>query len=266
MSFEQEDQIQLRVTGDPALPALIYLPGLHGDWTLVGGFKLALKGRVRFIEITYPRTLTWSLQEYAARVEAALAEAGISEGWLLGESFGSQVVWALLERKKFHAIGVVLAGGFVRHPARWAVRVAQWVGGVVPLRLIVLILFGYARLARFRFRKSPEVAKGIQAFIDRRTELDRRAAVHRLRLIFQNNACAIVRKATVPIYAISGYIDPVVPWVLVRRWLRKNCPALREYKIVLRADHNVLGTAPVAAADQIVEWVGATSLKRSGGF
>jgi pimeloyl-ACP methyl ester carboxylesterase len=258
LKIQEEDQIQIRVTGDSNLPALVYLPGLHGDWTLVGGFKLALAGRLRFVEITYPRTLTWSLHEYAGSVEAALEKAGITEGWLLGESFSSQVVWALMERRKFHPTGVVLAGGFVRHPSRWAVRVAQWAGGTVPLRLIILVLFGYAKLARFRFRKSPEVAKGIQEFIDRRTELDRRAAVHRLNLIFQNNACDVARKAVVPIYAISGYFDPVVPWVLVRRWLRKNCPTFRDYKIVAGADHNVLGTAPATAADHIVDWIEQT--------
>ena len=61
---------QLRIHGDASLPTLIYLPGLHGDWTLVGGFREAVDGRVRFVEMTYPRTLTWSLDDYAAAIEA----------------------------------------------------------------------------------------------------------------------------------------------------------------------------------------------------
>src|ERR1035438_3914147 len=85
-----EEKLQLRVHGDDSLPTLIYLPGLHGDWTLVGGFLQALDGRVRFVEITYPRTLVWSLEDYAAAIETALAQNGIASGWLLGESFGSQ--------------------------------------------------------------------------------------------------------------------------------------------------------------------------------
>ena len=67
------DDIQLRVHGDSCLPALIHLPGLHGDWTLLGPFRAALGGRARFVESTYPRRLDWSLDDYAGAVEAALS-------------------------------------------------------------------------------------------------------------------------------------------------------------------------------------------------
>jgi len=92
------EELQLRIHGDVSLPTLIYLPGLHGDWTLIGSFRKNIVGRARFVEITYPRTLTWSLDDYAATIEAALAHNGITRGWLLGESYGSQVLWALVGR------------------------------------------------------------------------------------------------------------------------------------------------------------------------
>src|ERR1035441_7673933 len=100
-----DEHLQLRTHGEASLPTLIYLPGLHGDWTLVGGFLQALAGRVRFVEITYPRTLVWSLDDYAAAIEAALAQNGITSGWLLGESFGSQPLWALVGRASSRAAG-----------------------------------------------------------------------------------------------------------------------------------------------------------------
>jgi hypothetical protein len=43
---------------------------------------------------------------------------------------------------------------------------------------------------------------------------------------------------------------------MVRRWLRNHCPALRDYKVIVNADHNVLSTAPEAAAKQILNWMG----------
>ena len=250
------EKLEMRVHGDAALPSLIYLPGLHGDWTLVGSFRRAVSGRVRFVEMTYPRTLTWSLEEYAQAIEITLGERGIARGWLLGESFGSQVLWALVGRGRFQADAVILAGGFIRHPMRWGVRMAEWGGGGIPLSLLTRILFGYAKVARFRYRRSPETAAHIQEFIARRTELDRRAAIHRLRLIAQNDPCPIARQAKVPVYALSGLIDPLVPWFCVQPWLRKNCLNLREYKIIARADHNVLGTAAQAAAQQVLRWMG----------
>ncbi len=253
------EELQLRIHGEESLPTLIYLPGLHGDWTLVGSFRKALGGRVRFVEITYPRTLAWSLDEYAGSVESALAGRGISRGWLLGESFGSQLVWPMIDRKQFPVEGAILAGGFVNHPARWAVRWAERIGGGIPLGLVTRILFGYAKIARFRFRQSPEVLADIREFIARRTELDRQAAVHRLRLIAQSNFWPVANSVRLPVFALTGSIDPVVPWIFARGGLRRHCPALREYRILWRADHNVLGTAPEAAAEQVVRWMRQSS-------
>jgi pimeloyl-ACP methyl ester carboxylesterase len=248
------EKLEMRVHGDAARPTLIYLPGLHGDWTLVGSFRHALGGRVRFVEVTYPRTLTWSLEDYAQAIESALAERGIVRGWLVGESFGSQVLWSLVGRGRFQIEAVILAGGFVRHPMRWGVRLAERLGGSVPLSLVTRMLFSYAKVARFRYRHSPETLANIHEFIARRTELDRQAAVHRLRLIAQNDPRPIARQVNVPVYGLTGLIDPVVPWCCVRRWLKKNCPKLAEYRILMGGDHNVLGTAAQAAAEQVLRW------------
>src|SRR5690348_16707147 len=97
----EAEEVRLRIHGDDGpRPTIVYLPGLHGDWTLIGRFRQALGGRARFVEITYPRTLTWSLDEYAAAIEEALARERIDHVWLLAESFGSQIVWPVLARKK----------------------------------------------------------------------------------------------------------------------------------------------------------------------
>jgi pimeloyl-ACP methyl ester carboxylesterase len=103
----------------------------------------------------------------------------------------------------------------------------------------------------------------IHEFIARRTEPDREAAVHRLRLISQNDPRFIARQVNLPVYALTGLIDPVVPWWRVRRWLKQNCPSLREYKIMRSADHNVLGTAPQASADQVLRWMNAKESRGS---
>jgi len=249
------EQLEIRVHGDGSQPTLIYLPGLHGDWTLIGRFRRALGGRVRFAEVTYPRSLTWTLDDYAAGVEQALAKSGITEGWLLGESFSSQVVWPLLCRGQFATKGVILAGGFVRHPFVPGVRLAARVAGGISLTLLTRILFGYARLIRARYANSPETLAEIETFIARRTELDRQAAKHRLRLLARYDACPIARETKIPIYALTGAYDPIVPWIWVRSWLKKNCPTLRDYRVIWRADHNVLGSAAQESAEQVLKWL-----------
>jgi pimeloyl-ACP methyl ester carboxylesterase len=249
------EELQLRILGQTSLPTLIYLPGLHGDWTLIGGFRHAIGERVRFVEFTYPRTLTWSLDDYAAAIETALAQNGVTRGWLLGESFASQVVWAMVARGKFPAQGVILAGGFVKYPLHRAVWLMEKITDRLSTRLLVWIIFSYAKVARFRYRRSPQTLKTIGEFISRRTELDRRAAQHRLHLVARNDPRPIASQIRLPVFGLSGFFDPIVPWPVVRRWLRKNCPALRDYKIVATADHNVLSTAPVEASKQILNWM-----------
>jgi pimeloyl-ACP methyl ester carboxylesterase len=250
------ESLQLQIYGQPEQPTLIYLPGTHGDWTLIPSFRTALNSRVRFVVVTYPRTLDWSVEDYAMGVEAELTAQGITGGWLLGESFGSQVVWPMVARGKFHAQGVILAGGFARHPFPWAARFADWICAVIPLWMLKWGMFGYAKAARFRYRNSPETRAGIAEFLARRTDLDRRAACHRLRLVAENDPRALARAVKVSIYALTGAMDPIVPWPWARRWLKRNCPALREYRVVWGADHNVLSTAAKTSADQVVTWMG----------
>ncbi len=258
-----EEEIQLRIHGHASLPTLIYLPGLHGDWTLIGSFCNAVAGKVRFVEMTYPRTLTWSLDDYAAAIETALAQNGIQSGWLLGESFGSQPLWALVARKTFQPQGIILAGGFVRLPASRLLGWAERIAGKIALALLTQIIFPvtnrifaryYATLTRYRFRRSPETLAKINEFLERRTPLDFQAAQHRLHLIASYDPRPIAQNVNVPVFAISGWLDPIVPWFVVRRWLRKHCPMLRQFKVI-NGDHAVLISASRASAKQILEWM-----------
>ena len=92
-TMSEWNDLQMRIHGEAERPSLIYLPGLHGDWTLVSSFRMALGDRVRFVEVTYPRTVTWTLDDYARAVLDALAGHGVREGWLLAESFSSVVAY-----------------------------------------------------------------------------------------------------------------------------------------------------------------------------
>jgi pimeloyl-ACP methyl ester carboxylesterase len=138
---------------------------------------------------------------------------------------------------------------------RWAVRLAEKLTGRISTGLFARIVFGYAKIARFRYRRSPETLANIDEFITRRTDFDRRAAQHRLHLIAQYDPRPIASQTKLPVFGLSGILDPIVPWPFTRRWLRKNCLPLRDYKIIRSADHNVLSTAPKEAAQQVLEWM-----------
>jgi len=255
------EELLMRVYGDAELPTLIYMPGLHGDWTLVSSFRVALANRVRFVEMTYPRSLTWNINYYGDAVQAALLERGITHGWLLGESFGSQLVWPLIERnlekreKSFHVDGAILAGGFVKHPWSWGPGVLRWIGRMTPMWLYQIELKIYAWYSRFRHRQAPEVLDTIAEFVARRTPQDREAMQHRLMLLDEYDPRQIAIKTDVPMYYLAGSVDPLVPWPIVRRWMRKMCPSYRGGKTFWLADHNVLATSPRRAAEAVLGWM-----------
>jgi pimeloyl-ACP methyl ester carboxylesterase len=254
LGMPSAEQLQVRLHDSASPQTLVYLPGLHGDWTLISGFRKALHRRVRFAEVTYPRTTAWSLEDYARAVEEALLGHAIERAWLLGESFGSQVAWPIVGHGRFGVQGVILAGGFGRHPFPWGARLIENTFCRLPPPVLRQTLLGYARLARLRFRKNPEVCSSIQEFVARRTGEDLCAIRDRLRLVAGNDPCALARATNVPVYGLTGWLDPIVPWLWARGWLRRNCPSLKAYKI-LPADHNVLSTAPQASAEQVMEWI-----------
>jgi pimeloyl-ACP methyl ester carboxylesterase len=256
-------EIQLRIHGSPERPTLIYLPGLHGDWTLVSSFREAVKDELRFVEFAYPCRCDWRLPDYARHVVEALASENITSGWLLGESFSSQVTWALLELQAgrnvpFTPQGIILAGGFVKYPVAAGVHSFHALHRAMPWWLFRALLRFYATYARLRHRQAPETLASIGEFVARRTKEDRAAIASRYPLIAGSDFRATARATPLPIYALTGFFDPIVPWPGVLPWLRRNCPTFRGSRIIFNADHNVLGTAPAKSAQQILAWMRET--------
>jgi pimeloyl-ACP methyl ester carboxylesterase len=251
------EELQIKTSGDAALPTLVYLPGLHGDWTLVTAFRIALSGRARFVEIMYPRSLTWQIPDYASAIMAALEVRGITTAWLIGESFGSQIAWQLAGNRsgtcKFQ--GLILAGGFVKYPIKRGPAALRWLGGFNSAKTFVSKLWIITWHARLRQRHLPEAVASLREFMARRTKLDREAMRQRLCLLDDYDPRGIARELKLPVYFIGGFVDALVPWPLVLLWLRKNCPGYRGSKIFWFADHVVLATAPTRSAELILEWM-----------
>ena len=268
------EELQIRIHGDASLPTLIYLPGLHGDWTLIADFRAALKGRVRFVEFTYPRTLTWSIDDYATAIEQALLDRGITHGWVLAESFGSQPAWPLLalergallregsgkaapSKASFKADGLILAAGFVKHPLLFGPLILRWIGSWRPYNPFKLTMKVFAWYRRLCHRLTPEARADLKEFVARRTNLDRQAMGHRLQLIHEYDPRPIARETRIPVYYLASLVDVLVPWLLVRWWLRKNCPGYRGGRTIWLADHTLLASSPVASSTQVLRWINA---------
>jgi hypothetical protein len=160
-----------------------------------------------------------------------------------------QVLWSVIARGTFQAQGIILAGGFVKHPFRRLARLAEKTFGHLPFRILVWGMYAFTKYARLGCPRDH------REFAERRTKLDCLAATHRLHLLAGNDPGPVASATRLPVFHISGLIDPIVPWPLVQCWLRKNCPALRATRIVALADHNVLGTGSRQAAAHILNWM-----------
>jgi pimeloyl-ACP methyl ester carboxylesterase len=256
------EELQIRIFGEPTLPTLVYLPGLHGDWTMISSFCAALGDCLRFVEITYPRTLTWTIEDYASAIRQVLASHGVEHGWLLGESFGSQPAWAMLGQSlsrvnSFQVDGLILAAGFVRYPFPTGPLFLSAIGRLVPDFIYRLLMRIYILYSRIRHRRSDDSFSNMREFIARRTSLDRQAMRHRLRLIQGFDPRSVARNCHLPVHYLAGAFDPLVPWPHVRRWLRRNCPGYRGGKTFWLSDHTVLVSSPTSSAACVLRWMNA---------
>jgi hypothetical protein len=81
-------ELQMRRHGgkDEAASTLLYLPGLHGDWTLLGPFRNAWSERGNLLEVTYPRRPDWMVEDYAEAIRRA-ARAWITDAGFWASRF-----------------------------------------------------------------------------------------------------------------------------------------------------------------------------------
>src|SRR6185436_8806004 len=112
--------------------------------------------------------------------------------------------------------GIVLAGGFVRHPWPWGVRAASGISQATPSWLLRRLCAAYGQLACRRCGPDPEIDAEIAEFVQRRIHpADRKAVNQRYRLIKGADLRPIAQRTKLPVFLISGALDPIVPWRLV---------------------------------------------------
>jgi len=249
--------IPYRMHGDPQGHVLVYLPGLHGDFTLIRSFREHMVSSTAFVEFAYPLDGNPSLNELADSIHDALERLGVGDVTLLAESFGSQVAWAMIARPR-EAIRyrrLILSGGFVQYP---------WMGGVHLARGMVttlgpggnLLLGSFPLYGRLFYESRPGLAHDLARFVEARSRTeDRRAIHHRLGLIAGSDFRSVAAGTRLPVHHLTGVFDPIVPWYPVQRWLQRHCPGYQGTVRFHTSDHAVLVSRPTAAARQISSWM-----------
>jgi pimeloyl-ACP methyl ester carboxylesterase len=172
-----------------------------------------------------------------------------------------QPAWHLIERSRQHGSGLrihglILAGGFVKHSWPWGAKFLRAMTGLTPRWALRALLKGYAAYATLRHRHAPETHASIGEFVTNRLHpADPGAWQQRYTLVADSDVRPTARACEIPVFQLAGLVDPIVPAPLVKRWLKHHCPGYRGTRIIGLADHNVLGTAPAAAAKIILAWM-----------
>ena len=118
------------------------------------------------------------------------------------------------------------------------------------------MLHAYGAYAKWRERPDADAAASIAEFIARRLHPDDfKAMEHRYGLVAQEDVRPIAAQCTLSVFHLAGLVDPIVPAPQVRHWLKHRCPGFQAGRVLCRADHNVLSTAPEASADLICAWM-----------
>lgn len=244
--------------GDPHGHVLVYLPGLHGDFTLIRSFRERILPSTAFVEFAYPVDGNPSLRELADAIHDALEHLQVGDVTLLAESFGSQVAWAMIARPRetIRYRRLILSGGFVQYP---------WLGGVHLARAMVttvgpganLLLESFPLYGRLLYEPRPGLAHDLSCFVESRSRIeDRQAIHHRLGLITTADFRPVAARTTLPVHHLTGVFDPIVPWYPVQRWLQRHCPGYQGTVRFHTSDHAVLVSRPTAAARLIKSWMG----------
>lgn len=242
----------------PTAPALVYVPGVQGDWTPMHRTGALIAEFSRLVLTAYPRNPAWTLEDHARAVLAVLDHLGLERAHLLAESYGSLVAWqvALLAPQRVQSIAI--AGGFVLSPQRVGAACAAVFHRHGPPWLMEAMVQGYLRWAT-RHSRHPEIASFRRScFPAIRAPQGWQALANRMRIIARADMRPHLPAIQCPVGYFGGAWDVVVPVRREIRTLRRGLGQACRFRAELfpRTAHDVLPARPRESAAWIRQWLG----------
>ena len=208
-----------RAAGDPNAPPIIYLPGVHGDWTAQGRARPILTRDFHLVETAYPRIEKWSIDDFAHALKDLLDGLEIESAHIVGESFGSLVAWQFGIAHSERVRSFTLVGGFSRPPRFRVAAAAAAALKTVPTNLlesaIDLYVAGKSAVGQHR------ATFNSGAYPATRTLRGQLAAAKRMEIIQGSDFRKQLQEVPFPVRYIGGARDIVVP---VRREIASCAP------------------------------------------
>ena len=244
-----------QAAGDPNATPLLYLPGVHGDWTPQVRARPLLSRNFHLVETAYPRIENWSIEDYALALKELLDGLAIQSAHIVGESFGSLVGWQFGIANPERVRSFTLVGGFSRPPRFRAAAAAAAVLKSLPTSLLesAIDLYVAGKSAVGEHREIFDSG----AYPATRTPRGRRATANRMSIIQDSEFRDQLKEIGFPVRYLGGERDVVVP---VRReiaTLQAMLPLHCDFRseLVAGAPHAVVASHPEECAEHLSRWV-----------
>lgn len=250
-------ELVYRIRGGEGAVPVVYLPGVHGDWTPQAAASVILAGAFRLVEISYPREPLWRLEDYASALVSLLDRLEIESAHVVAESFGSLVGWEFGLEHGSRVRSMVIVGGFCQPPGPRKVLLAKWGLSVLPTGLFEQGVDAYVAIRKHQGKlEHPEMEVDLP-YATVRTDLGRIATVSRFEIMCTSDYRHQLHEVLFPVRYIGGDSDLIVP---VKREIRTLSELLSEEagfqsRLIANAPHMIISSHPVETAGQIADWI-----------
>jgi pimeloyl-ACP methyl ester carboxylesterase len=245
-----------QVSGPINSPLVIYLPGIHGDWTPLEAARDALTDHVRLVEVEYPKEPDWDMARYAHSVKELLDAFGVEKAHFVAESFGSLVAWEFALQEMHRVQSLILVGGFTSTPGALKTLAAKAGLNLVPTGLFETAVEWYSR-SKGRRKTLFHEHEGVQPYSSLQTPKGLKGLVNRLAHVHKANYIPQLDTMQFPVRYIGGDRDPIIPVAGEISILHKSLPqeSAFESHLIPGAGHMIIASHPDETTSAICDWI-----------
>jgi pimeloyl-ACP methyl ester carboxylesterase len=256
-SLETATELVHQISGPEDAPAVIYLPGVQGDWTANEAARTHLSRETRLIEVAYPRTSTWSLADFSNALQRLLDRLGLTSVHVAGESFGSLVAWETAFGHPQRIKSLLLVGGFAQPPAYRVATSAKWALRGMPT---IMLEAGIDVYVYYKGRKGEQRlgrSLGVAPYTAVRTRRGKLATANRMAIIERTDMRERLHRVRQPVRYIGGDSDTVIGVHRELSTLQQQLPAHCEFEceLIQGGPHAIIASHPERTARTLTRWI-----------
>ena len=256
-SLDTATELVHQISGPEDAPAMVYLPGVHGDWTANESARTHLSRETRLIEVAYPRNAAWTLADFSNALRRLLDRLNLTSVHVAGESFGSLVAWETAFGHPELIKSLLLVGGFAQPPAYRVATSAKWALRGMPTFVLETGIDIYVYYKDLKGERRLGRRSGVSPYPAVRTRKGKLATASRMGIIERTDVRERLHRLQQPVRYIGGDSDSVIGVHRELSTLRQHLPPHCEFKseLIQDAPHAIIASHPEHTARTLTRWI-----------